>query len=147
MKTDTMPPDTKFTKADFANTYQYAMKDDILIHLFQPRMKVKYKYDPMFRHIVVPWKLHARILTNYHESLPGAWCHSGFGHYFNQYIKNITGDTCILIFRMWHGGVLDNYYGVIKGNRLLVFLFQIIIDVLVADSCQVALEILLLLGY
>ena len=84
IKTGIMPHDAKFTKADFANTDQYAMKSDILIHLFQPRMKNKYKYDPLITQIVVSQKFRAQILNHYHETLAGAGCHSGFDRLFQS---------------------------------------------------------------
>ena len=71
ISTGQVPPDTKFTKAELATMDQYAIKNDILVHLYQPRTSNIKKYNPIITQIVVPKRLRKEILSEYHDSLVG----------------------------------------------------------------------------
>ena len=81
IKTGEFPPGVEFTKAQLATADQYAIKDNILVHLFQPRTRNIHQYHPIITQIVVPKKLRARILSEFHESLVGG-THQAFDRTF-----------------------------------------------------------------
>ena len=81
IKSGIVPPGDELTRADIASADQYAIRDDILIHFFQPRLRHKDKFNPLITQIVVPKKFRSRILKEYHESL-AAGCHQGSDRLF-----------------------------------------------------------------
>ena len=72
IKTGNVPPDVEYTKAKMSTADQYAIKDGILVHLFQPRTRNMHRYHPITTQIVVPKKLRAQLLSEFHDSLMGS---------------------------------------------------------------------------
>ena len=81
IKSGTVPPEVEYSKAYLATADQYAIKDGILIHMFQPRTRNIHQYHPIITQVVVPKNLRARILSEYHESLVGG-AHVAFDKVF-----------------------------------------------------------------
>ena len=71
IKTGNVPPDVEFSKAKLSTADQFAIKDGILVHLFQPRTRNLHQYHPIITQIVVPKKLRAQLLSEFHDSLIG----------------------------------------------------------------------------
>ena len=71
IKTGNVPPDVEFSKAKLSTADQFAIKDGILVHLFQPRTRNIHQYHPIITQIVVPKKLRAQLLSEFHDSLIG----------------------------------------------------------------------------
>ena len=67
--TGTLPDDVTFTNAQLATVDQYAIKDNVLIHLYQPRTRHMDRYYPITTQIVLPKRLRPDILSEYHDSL------------------------------------------------------------------------------
>ena len=72
IKTGNVPPDVEYSKAKLSTADQYAIKDGILVHLFQPRTRNMHRYHPITTQIVVPKKLRAQLLSEFHDSLMGS---------------------------------------------------------------------------
>ena len=77
IKTGIVPPGVEYSKPYLATADQYAIKDGILVHLYQARTRNIHQYHPIITQIVVPKKLRARILSDFHESL-SAGAHQAF---------------------------------------------------------------------
>ena len=71
IKTGNVPPNVDFSKAKLSTADQFAIKDGILVHLFQPRTRNIHRYHPIITQIVVPKKLRAQLLSEFHDSLTG----------------------------------------------------------------------------
>ena len=67
--TGIVPPGIQFTKAQFASMDQYQIKDNVLVHLYQPRTRNIHQYHAIVTQICVPKKLRGRILSQYHDSI------------------------------------------------------------------------------
>ena len=71
IKSGNVPPNVDFSKAKLSTADQFAIKDGILVHLFQPRTRNIHRYHPIITQIVVPKKLRAQLLSEFHDSLTG----------------------------------------------------------------------------
>ena len=98
IKSGIIPPGDELTKADIAGADQYAIRDDILIHFFQPRLRHKDKYNSLITQVVVPKKYRARILNEYHDSL-AAGCHQTSDRLFQAIRQKYFGKGNILTFK------------------------------------------------
>ena len=66
IKTGNVPHDVEYSKAKLSTADQYAIKDGILVHLFQQRTRNMHRYHPITTQIVVPQKLRAQLLSEFH---------------------------------------------------------------------------------
>lgn len=78
--TGDLPPEHSLTKGQIASADQYAIKDGVLIHLFQPRTTNIEKYNPIIHQVVIPKSLRSRLLNEYHDSIFGG--HQAFSRVY-----------------------------------------------------------------
>ena len=76
INTGNLPDDVELKPSIVADAQQYFIKDAVLHHLYQPRVRNLKKHKPLTSQIVIPKSLRPLILSEYHDSLL-AGAHSG----------------------------------------------------------------------
>ena len=76
IKSGDLPEDSELKPSIIADAPQYFIKNDVLYHLYQPRVRNLEKHKPLTSQIVIPKSLRKLVLSEYHDALIGA--HQGF---------------------------------------------------------------------
>ena len=83
MKYDTLPNNTQQAKQIVIESQQYAILNNRLYHLYQPRTKNRDPKSKLEHQLVIPKCLRPDVLHAYHDSATGA-CHPGFKRTFES---------------------------------------------------------------
>ena len=76
IETGEMPDNGAVKQSIIADAAQYFIRNNVLHHLYQPRIRNLEKHKPLTSQVVIPVSLRSMILREYHDSLIGA--HQGF---------------------------------------------------------------------